>query len=162
MTPQEKSRDKRLQKTYGWTLEMVNALSEAQGHRCAACGRFAKDMPLNVDHKHFKVTARRLTDEGYALPSQSKPVKYWLAQTTINGQTFGGTAKTKTEAIAIVKKAAMPYSVRGLLCAGRYAGCNRKLGRIDDSQWLRRCADYVDNWPSRAVFPAKTVQKVHE
>jgi hypothetical protein len=149
MTPQEKARDKRLQKTYGWTLEMVNALSEAQGHRCAACGRFAKEMPLNVDHVHFKVTAVMKIGE------YPTPQKYWLAQTTINGQMFAGTAKTKTEAIAIVKKAAMPYSVRGLLCAGRYAGCNRKLGRIDDPVWLRRCADYCDNWPSRAVFPAR-------
>ncbi len=156
MTSQEKARDKRLQKTYGWTLEMVNALSAAQGHRCAACGRFAKEMPLNVDHKHFKVKAERRVDEGSPL-KYSKPFKYWLATTEINGRIFAGTAKTKKEAVAIVKKAAMPYSVRGLLCAGRYAGCNRKLGRIDDPVWLRRSADYLENWPSRQVFPPKIV-----
>ena len=153
MTPKEKARDKRLQKTYGWTLEMVNALSAAQGHRCAACGRVAKDMPLNVDHVHFKVVASRKEEiTNYPRPEL---LKYWLATTTINGQQFAATAKTKAEAVAIVKRTAMPYSVRGLLCAGRYAGCNRKLGRIDDPVWLRRCADYLDKWPSREVFPAK-------
>lgn len=149
MTPKEKARDKRLRKTYGWTLEMVEALSEAQGHRCAACGREKKVMPLNVDHVHFKISASRCIGE------YPNPQKFWTAMTVIKEQTFVATAKTKVEAMRLVRVAAMPYSVRGLLCAGRYAGCNRKLGRIDDPVWLRRCANYLDEWPSRQVFPAK-------
>lgn len=154
MTPQEKARDKRLRKIYGWSLEMVNALSEIQGHRCAACGREAKSMPLNVDHIHFHITAMRgprtLGEAGI------KEFEGWNA-TCIEIPIGYFWAKTKVRAMALARQAALPLSVRGLLCAGRYAGCNRKLGRIDDPVWLRRCADYLDNWPSRQVFPPKTV-----
>lgn len=38
--------------------------------------------------------------------------------------------------------------VRGALCKG----CNTMLGRMrDSSETFRRAADYLDNWPSRAV-----------
>lgn len=143
MTPQEAARDKRLRKTYGWTLEMVEALSEAQGHRCAACGREKKVMPLNVDHIHFRVMSAKIADGN------------WYAWTEFDGMRFDSVQRFKKDAVSTVKLRAMPYSVRGLLCAGRYAGCNRKLGRIDDPVWLRRCADYLEKWPSRQVFPAK-------
>lgn len=37
-------------------------------------------------------------------------------------------------------------AVRGLLCAGRYRGCNRLLGRVDDAAWLEDAWRYV-SWP---------------
>lgn len=43
-------------------------------------------------------------------------------------------------------------SVRGLLCGGRWAGCNRKLGRIDSLQWLQSVIEYLSNPPARAVL----------
>lgn len=43
-------------------------------------------------------------------------------------------------------------SVRGLLCGGRYAGCNRKLGRVDNVQWLKNMAEYLSNPPAQQVL----------
>jgi hypothetical protein len=42
--------------------------------------------------------------------------------------------------------------VRGLLCGGRYAGCNARLGRVDDVQWLRAAANYVETPPAQTLF----------
>ena len=42
-------------------------------------------------------------------------------------------------------------SVRGLLCGGRWAGCNRKLGRIDNAPWLRRVLAYIENPPAKGL-----------
>ena len=42
--------------------------------------------------------------------------------------------------------------VRGLLCGGRYAGCNRKLGRIDNFKWLCAAKDYIEDPPARRYF----------
>lgn len=39
--------------------------------------------------------------------------------------------------------------VRGLLCGGRYAGCNRRLGRVDNAAWLSAAARYVSEPPAR-------------
>ena len=43
-------------------------------------------------------------------------------------------------------------SVRGLLCPGRYFGCNRKLGGIDNVPWLKRVIDYLENPPAQTVL----------
>lgn len=43
-------------------------------------------------------------------------------------------------------------SVRGLLCGGRWAGCNRKLGHIDKPDWLRRALAYVLARPAQTVL----------
>lgn len=43
-------------------------------------------------------------------------------------------------------------SVRGLLCGGRWAGCNRKLGRIDNARWLRRVLSYIESPPANVLF----------
>jgi hypothetical protein len=40
-------------------------------------------------------------------------------------------------------------AVRGLLCGGRWAGCNRKLGRIDSVEWMKSALDYVKNPPAK-------------
>lgn len=39
-------------------------------------------------------------------------------------------------------------SVRGLLCGGRWAGCNRKIGRIDNIEWLKNVINYLENPPA--------------
>ena len=140
MTPKERAKDQRLRKLYRWTLEMYNRLGEIQGWRCAACGRSAKNMPLNLDHHHFKIEAHR-SEEGN-----------WYAFTRTNGIYVDAIARTKTEAVGVVRERALPLSVRGLLCPGRYAGCNRKLGRIDDPKWLRSVLSYLENPPAKQVF----------
>ena len=43
------------------------------------------------------------------------------------------------------------HSVRGLLCAGRM-GCNRKLGRVDDREWLKAALRYLMHPPAREVL----------
>lgn len=38
--------------------------------------------------------------------------------------------------------------VRGLLCAGRWVGCNRLIGKIDSVEWLERVIAYLKNPPA--------------
>jgi hypothetical protein len=144
MTPQEKSKDKRLWKCYRWTLAMYNALGERQHWRCAICGREALTMPLNVDHEHFKIESRRIITDYPA------PEKMWESTTKFkDGRTFRAVGLTKTLAIEALNDLALPASVRGLLCAGRYAGCNRKLGSIDNILWLKNSITYLEHPPAQ-------------
>lgn len=148
MTPQEIAKDKRLRKQYGWTLAMYYALERLQEYKCAGCGREVKNMPMNVDHEHFTVDAQRIITE------YPNPELMWQARASFkDGRYFIRTGKTKTEAIALVRQTALPHSVRGLLCPGRYAGCNRKLGRIDNIPWLETILGYLKNPPARAIYP---------
>jgi hypothetical protein len=41
--------------------------------------------------------------------------------------------------------------VRGLLCGGRYAGCNAKLGHVDNIEWLRAAANYLTDPPAQKL-----------
>lgn len=43
-------------------------------------------------------------------------------------------------------------TVRGLLCGGRWAGCNRKLGRLDKPAWLKAAFNYVSDPPAYKLF----------
>lgn len=43
-------------------------------------------------------------------------------------------------------------SVRGLLCGGKYWGCNRRLGRVENPKWLRSAADYLEKPPARKTL----------
>jgi Recombination endonuclease VII len=43
-------------------------------------------------------------------------------------------------------------SVRGLLCGGRFWGCNRRLGRVDNREWLLNASNYVENPPAQLVL----------
>lgn len=151
MTPQEKAKDKRLWKTYRWTLTMYNALGDLQGWKCAGCGREFKDRQGNLDHEHLKVeTYRIITDYPF-------PEKKWQAAVKFSdGRTYCGYGKTKVEAISDVKEKALPASVRGLLCPGRHgrAGhgcCNRLLGRVDCIWWLEAMVRYLKDPPARKI-----------
>lgn len=42
--------------------------------------------------------------------------------------------------------------VRGILCGGRWSGCNRKLGRLDKVEWLSSATEYIKNPPARKYF----------
>lgn len=46
-------------------------------------------------------------------------------------------------------------AVRGLLCGGRWKGCNRRLGNIDNMHWLRRAAEYLENPPAQTLIKIK-------
>ena len=126
---------------------MYNALGELQNWRCAGCGREVKTMPLNVDHFHFHIETRRMLPDEYDI---TVPGAKWLAMVRdLNRPPF--VAKTKVEAMRLAREDALPHSVRGLLCAGRYAGCNRKLGRIDDISWLRKVTAYLVDPPAKKI-----------
>jgi len=51
-----------------------------------------------------------------------------------------------------VKKGVNKKYVRGILCGGRWAGCNRKLGRIDNLDWLQSVITYLQNPPAKQCF----------
>ena len=148
----ERDKDKRLRKTYGITLADYNRILAAQDGRCAICGREPKTKPLNVDHIHFHVTAHRIGLSGI-LPGNHDPK--WMAEVSEfpNIRVFGATR------VAVEREArrlAFPRSVRGLLCAGRYAGCNRKLGRIDNREWLEKVLAYLLRPPAKEVLDLST------
>lgn len=46
-------------------------------------------------------------------------------------------------------------SVRGILCGGQWAGCNRKLGKIDNLPWLKAVIAYLENPPAQQLFREK-------
>lgn len=43
-------------------------------------------------------------------------------------------------------------SVRGLLCGGRHFGCNRRLGRVDNVDWLRNALNYLLDPPAQKIL----------
>lgn len=145
MTPKEKAKDKRLQKLYGWTLARYYALERVQEGRCGICGRLPKDKSLNVDHQHFHIVSRRFTKEEIILSAPSG-AKWWT--TVKEFPDINIWSLTKKSGIEAVKKIALPRSVRGLLCPGRYRGCNRLLGRIDDIEWLQKAIAYLQDPPA--------------
>jgi len=42
--------------------------------------------------------------------------------------------------------------VRGILCGGRWSGCNRKLGHLDKPVWLAGALKYITDPPARRLF----------
>lgn len=46
-------------------------------------------------------------------------------------------------------------AVRGLLCGGRWKGCNRKLGNMDKLEWLRQVIHYLENPPAQQFISEK-------
>jgi Recombination endonuclease VII len=157
----ERERDKRLWQNYRWTSDMYNRLFKRQGGVCAVCGRPPKPggAPLNVDHKHFHVRARLLGAGGVipysgkfppAIPADAK----WCADVLEMPDIFV-TGKTKKQAVGRARDLALPRSVRGLLCPGRYTGCNRLMGRIDKIDWLVKVLIYLKNPPAEQILESQ-------
>jgi hypothetical protein len=133
-------RGKRLWKNYRKTNEWYDEQRRKQYYRCGICGRHESefDQPLQVDHYHFKVFAHRSADGN------------WYAHTVLHTQEIvDAVQRTKKDAIAAVRERALPKSVRGLLCPGRYRGCNRLLGHVDNPQWLENARSYVLDPPAK-------------
>ena len=138
-------RGKRLWHNYRWTNEMYDALFDEQDGRCAGCGRKPLNAPLNIDHEHLHIVLS-LT----GLPEKDGK---WMAVVTLkNGRMFAATGSTRAIATLKVKDAALPHSVRGLLCPGRQRGCNRLLGRIDSIPLLQSFLVYLQNPPAKKVL----------
>ena len=142
-----RDRGRRLWNNYRWTNDMYDELFRIQGGKCAGCGRPPKlgGMPLNLDHYHLRIEAVRVEDDN--------PSNKWYAHTVFpDGRSFHGYGATKAAAVDTVRNAALPQSVRGLLCPGRYRGCNRLLGRIDNIPLLRAFITYLEDPPAKKVL----------
>jgi hypothetical protein len=134
----ERRMDLYLRRKYDITLEERNQILKEQDYRCACCGRlFDGKTRMEVDHEHFKVLAERQLFHSW---------KAWV------GERAPLFAYTKKRAIELAKRDALRSSVRGILCGGRYAGCNRKLGRIDNIPWMQKCLAYLQDPPARRVL----------
>ena len=103
---------------------------------------------MNIDHEHFKVTTKRVV----AAELLALNLK-WVANVVLkDGRAWEKYASTKAAAIRDIKLTVMPHTVRGLLCPGRYRGCNRLMGRIDNLPWLKKVESYLADPPARKVL----------
>ncbi len=137
---------------YGISLAEREALMKEQDYKCPGCGRDLRECRLEVDHEH--VTLKMITALRYdSSAPYARHGKSWAAYVTLSGgRKIEAHAGTKTDAIAKVKQAAKRASVRGVMCGGRYAGCNRKIGRIDNVGWLNNIVKYLNDPPARRIL----------
>lgn len=129
---------------------LYDALAVAQDYKCGACGRPFTDftVSMNMDHEHFKITLYPVTD-----PRLLAMNLRWRARTELkDGRAFEKYAKTQTAAKNDLKATVTPMTIRGLLCPGRYTGCNRLMGRIDKVDWLKKVVHYLENPPMKKVL----------
>jgi hypothetical protein len=148
-------------KKYHITAEYYAALFELQGGVCAVCGKppLADGLALVIDHKHFTIEYHRFRSIWVmSILGLEKPINEveggWLARASIfTTQTDAPWcwAKTQEAAKKAARDYALPRSIRGLLCPGRYKGCNRNLGRVDDPKWLTQAACYLSDPPASKI-----------
>lgn len=147
--------DAYLKRQYRITLEERDAIIREQNGKCL-CGRVLdENCRLEVDHEHFKIQSfRRQKDEFTAQGVKWCAYVDWPWEDISLRPIFYG--RTKVEAVKAAKKGNLRKSVRGVLCGGRYAGCNRKLGRIDNAPWLESVVNYLKDPPARRVLSKET------
>lgn len=121
-------KERQLKFTYGITLAEYEELFSFQKGKCAIC---EKDLLM------FKVP------------------------TPVPKKEAGGRAEVDHKHISKKERNKMKTKipdknlVRGLLCGGRWAGCNHKLGRVDNAGWLRKALIYVESPPAQQMFKRK-------
>ena len=147
-----RDRDKRYHRDFNIGIEFYDAILAEQGGCCGACGRPATafTVSLNIDHEHFRVVTERVIEITGRIPGELN--LRWRAYTTLkDGRTWEKYAKTQKQAIYGLKRLVLPHSIRGLLCPGRYTGCNRLMGRIDRIDWLEKVLNYLKNPPAKRL-----------
>lgn len=134
-------------------LALYDALAVAQDYKCGVCGRPFSDfsVSMNLDHEHFTV---RLEATEVGGPFWKYNLR-WRAWTVLkDGRMFEKYAKTQRAAKESLKALVTPLTIRGLLCPGRYTGCNRLAGRVDKIDWLEKLLHYLKNPPMKQVTAA--------
>jgi hypothetical protein len=118
-----------IRRAYGMSLDEYLALFTYQSGNCAICGRAL------LINGAFSVVP----------PTEGDPTRAEVDHRHV-------TKKTKPQPD---KKS----TVRGLLCGGRYAGCNAKLGRVDNVEWLKNAVAYLENPPAQTLFKVLEINK---
>jgi hypothetical protein len=129
----DRATDLRLQKAYNISLADYNYLDEKGYHGCWVCGRPAANNRLHVDHDHSWKKVKINTN---------KHEEQWAASAKYNENSFVCFGSKKSLAIRGLKKMLLRASVRGLLCYQHNAGLQKFS---DNSVWLLRASDYIDN-----------------
>lgn len=139
-----KSKDKRLQRTYGITLEQHNRRSNSQGKKCWICrvrkNSKGKVKDLHVDHWHWlakvKVKLEKLKN-GYWKAYNVEATRYGYS---IPEAKFKFKSRNKRKAKKQVTQCLKRAANRGLICWP----CNAGIHRWDDPIKLRRALKYLD------------------
>jgi hypothetical protein len=121
----ERAQDLRLQRKYGITLADRTKRAEQQNYRCKVCGGplDAHGYPC-VDHFHFKIIVVRVSDPLILATGLKWRADAYNEQGSVICNKY---EHTKTNARTAVKRAMMPWSIRGILCGK----CNYGLGCVE-------------------------------
>jgi hypothetical protein len=114
-----------IESKYGIGLDEYLALYKAQEGKCAICAQPLLLNDLIITHYALEPQTeehRRAEIDHKHIPNKVKP------------------------------QPPRKSTVRGLLCGGRYAGCNAKLGHVDNAVWLQAAANYLLNPPAQNVL----------
>jgi len=143
---------------YGITLAERDEIMKYQDYKCPGCGRDLRECRPEVDHEHITM---KMIDVVLVKGSVFEQIGFtdkWIASVIVGGKRITARAQTKTAVIKLVKQAAKRPSVRGICCGGRYAGCNRKMGRLDNIPWLENTVKYLKSPPARTVLSVVSVK----
>lgn len=112
---------------YGITMEEYKALYKLQDGKCAICKKPMEFIAI-PEKRGTSILGRVEIDHKHYTKKQIKKMPNLTKKST----------------------------VRGLLCGGRYAGCNAKLGHVDNVEWLRAAAVYLENPPAQQILKEST------
>ena len=133
------ARDKYLRKNFEITEEEYKAQLVKQFSGCRICGKThnKKGEPLvfSVDHDHA-------VEKSKILSTKLNTEKAWYAWSIIC-PSVNAKGRTKSEAMALVRKGLKRLSVRGILCWK----CNTALKKFNDDAWLmNKSSEYIERY----------------